>query len=222
MTTYDTLDAEGMDSATAYRLLVGAVVPRPIAWISTVDPAGRVNLAPFSSYNYVATTPPMLAVNIALRAGTDGEMKDTARNILDTGEFVVNVATHDAMEAIRASAQNFPPEISEVEELGLSVLPSRHVRPPRIAASPIQMECRLDQSVTLGKGINTLYIGEVLAFHFAETVFDGRRVDVTKLAPISRLGGPFFAGIGDIYERPMLQYAPGGEGSVDTGHTKTR
>lgn len=214
MSDFQTLDTHDMDPATAYRLLVGAVVPRPIAWISTVGPAGKVNLAPFSSYNYVATTPPMLAVNIALRAGTDGEMKDTARNILETGEFVVNVATLETMEAIRQSAQNFPPEESEVEALNLPTLPSRHVRAPRIALSPVQMECRLDQTVPLGKGINTLYIGEVLAFHFADHVFDGRRIDVAKMNPISRLAGPFFGGLGEMYERPMLQYTPGGEGSV--------
>lgn len=212
---FTTIDAAGMDSPTAYRLLVGAVVPRPIAWITTVDGTGRVNLAPFSSYNYVATSPPMLAVNVALRAGTEGEEKDTARNMRETGEFVVNVATEDNMEAIRLSAQNYPPEISEVEDIGLRTLPASKVRPPRLADTPIQMECRLDQAVTLGRGINTLFIGEVVAFHLSDRVFDGQRVDVTRLRPISRLGGPFFGGLGEVYNRPMLQYAPGGEGSVD-------
>lgn len=213
---YHTIDAKGMDFPTAYRLLVGAVVPRPIAWVTTVDGTGRVNAAPFSSYNYVATSPPMLAVQISLRAGTDGAEKDTARNIRETGEFVVNVATEANMENIRLSAQNYPPEVSEVEDIGLDLLPSRFVRPPRLAATPIQMECRFDQAVTLGRGINTLYIGEVVAFHLSDRVFDGHRVDVRALAPISRLGGPLFGGLGQVWNRPMLQYAPGGEGSVDS------
>ncbi|MEH3086920.1 MAG: flavin reductase family protein [Xylophilus ampelinus] len=207
------VDRDALDTETAYRLLVGCVVPRPIAWITTVDAQGRVNAAPFSSYNYVATSPPMLAVNIALRAG-DGAVKDTARNILASREFVVNVATEDTMDAMHRSAWEYPPEVSEAEALGLALLPSRHVRAPRIAASPVQMECRLDQAVTLGRGVNTLYIGEVLAFHLSETVYDGRRVDAERMRPVARLGGPYYAGLGEIFHRPMLQKPPGGEGAA--------
>ena len=210
------IDGEGLDTATAYRLVVGCVVPRPIAWITTVDAQGRVNAAPFSSYNYVATSPPMLAINIAARAG-DGAMKDTARNIRESGEFVVNVATEATMEAMHLSAQEFPPDESEVEALGLKLLPSRRVKPPRLAASPVQMECRLDQAVVLGRGINTLYIGEVVAFHLSNTVFDGNRVDSAKMRPVARLGGPYYATLGEIIERPMLQRPPGGEGWAKPG-----
>ncbi|PZW38955.1 flavin reductase (DIM6/NTAB) family NADH-FMN oxidoreductase RutF [Humitalea rosea] len=206
------IDCAEIDTATAYRLVVGCVVPRPIAWITTVDARGRVNAAPFSSFNYVATSPPMLAVNIATRAGSEGLVKDTARNIRETGEFVVNVATEAMMEAMHLSAQEFPPEISEPEALGLKLLPSRRIAPPRIAGSPVHMECRLDQAVTLGRGINTLYIGEIVAFHLAGTVFDGTRVDSVKLRPIARLGGPFYSALGEIFDRPMLQRPPGGEG----------
>ena len=205
------VDAKGLDTAAAYRLIVGCVVPRPIAWITTVDDNGVVNAAPFSSYNYVATTPPMLAVNITLR---EGAIKDTARNIVASREFVVNVATEAMMETMHHCGQDYPPDVSEVEALGIELLPSRQVRPPRIAMTPVQMECRLDQVVTLGKGINKLYIGEVVAFHLSPQVYDGRRVDSAKLQPIARLGGPFHAALGEIFERPMLQRPPGGEGSV--------
>lgn len=208
------VEREALDTETAYRLLVGCVVPRPIAWITTVDDAGRVNVAPFSSYNYVATSPPMLAVNIALRAG-DGAMKDSARNILASREFVVNVATEATMDPMHLSAWEYPPDISEAEVLGLPLLPSRHVRAPRIAHSPVQMECRLDQAVTLGRGVNTLYIGEVVAFHLSNDVYDGRRVDAQKMRPVARLGGPFYSGLGEIFHRPMLQKPPGGEGSAN-------
>ncbi len=207
------VDRDALDTETAYRLLVGCVVPRPVAWITTVDAAGRVNAAPFSSYNYVATSPPMLAVNIALRAG-DGAVKDTARNILESGEFVVNVATEATMDLLHRSAWEYPPEVSEAEALGLPLLPSRHVRAPRIASSPVQMECRLDRAVTLGRGVNTLYIGEVVAFHLSDAVYDGRRVDAAKMRPLARLGGPFYAGLGEIFHKPMLQKPPGGEGSA--------
>jgi flavin reductase (DIM6/NTAB) family NADH-FMN oxidoreductase RutF len=200
-----TIDAAGLDTPTAYRLINGCVVPRPVAWISTVDASGRTNAAPFSSYNYVAHSPPMLAVNIGTRAG---EWKDTARNIRDTGEFVVNVATEAVMEVMHRCGADYPPEVSEPEELGIALLPSVHVRAPRIAASPIQMECRLERAITLGRGLNTLYIGEVLAFHLSSDVFDGRHVDSMKLRPIARLGGPYYAGLGEIFVRPALQKPP--------------
>ena len=102
MSDFTFLDARGLDTAEAYRLVIGCVVPRPIAWITTVDGKGCVNAAPFSSYNYVATSPPMLAVNIASR---EGAIKDTARNIRETGEFVVNVATEHTMEAMHACGE---------------------------------------------------------------------------------------------------------------------
>jgi flavin reductase (DIM6/NTAB) family NADH-FMN oxidoreductase RutF len=210
---FSCVDGEQLDTATAYRLIVGCVAPRPVAWITTVDEQGLVNVAPFSSYNYVATSPPMLAVNIATRPGS-GQTKDTARNIALTREFVVNVATEANMELMHHSAQEFAPGVSEATELGIALLPSRHVRPPRVAISPVQMECRLDQVITLGRGINTLYIGEVVAFHLSDAVYDGQRVDSVAMRPIARLGGPFYAGLGEIYNRPMLQKPPGGEGWV--------
>ena len=203
------VDGAGLDTAEAYRLVIGCVVPRPVAWITTVDAEGRVNAAPFSSYNYVATSPPMLAVNIALR---EGDTKDTARNIRASGEFVVNVATEANFEVMHACGENYAPHHSETDALGIELLPSRRVRPPRIAMAPVQMECRLDQVVVLGRGINTLFIGEVVAFHLSPDVYDGKRVDSVKLRPVSRLGGPFYAGLGEIYHRPMLQRPPGGEG----------
>lgn len=210
---FSCVDGDQLDTETAYRLLVGCVVPRPVAWITSVDAEGRVNVAPFSSYNYVATSPPMLAVNIATRPGRGGT-KDTARNILRSREFVVNVATEETMDLMHQSAQEFAPEVSEAEALGIALLPSRHVQVPRIARSPIQMECRLDQAVVLGRGVNTLYIGEVVAFHLSESVYDGRRVDAKRMRPVARLGGPYYAGLGEIFHRPMLQRPPGGEGWV--------
>ena len=106
------IDGDGLDTAAAYRLLIGCVVPRPIAWITTVDAQGRVNAAPFSSYNYVATSRPMFAVNIAARADA---IKDTARDIRETGEFVVNVATEASMELMHACGAEYARDISEAK-----------------------------------------------------------------------------------------------------------
>lgn len=202
---FTTLDATTMDTATAYRLLVGAVVPRPVAWITTRSKDGVVNAAPFSSYNYVAHSPPMVAVNIGSR---DGQLKDTARNIVETGEFVVNVATFDAMDLMHGCSAEYPSETSEIDALGIELLPGERIAVPRVAVSPIQMECRLERAITLGRGLNTLYIGEVLLFHLSSTVFDGRYVDSVKMRPISRLGGPLYAELGELHTRAQLQKPP--------------
>jgi flavin reductase (DIM6/NTAB) family NADH-FMN oxidoreductase RutF len=205
------VEAKGLDTAQAYKLVVGCVVPRPVAWITTKGLNGVVNAAPFSSYNYVATDPPMLAVNIAERSGV---LKDTARNILETGEFVINVSDEDSLDQMHASAQEYPPETSETDVLGIELLSSRLVKVPRIACSPVQMECKLDQKVVLGTGRNILYIGEVVAFHLRQDIYDGNRVDSVKMRPIARMGGPYYAKMGEIVEKPMLQKPPGGEGWI--------
>lgn len=211
MKNFAFVDALGLDTAEAYRLLVGCVVPRPIAWITSVDAEGRVNAAPFSSYNYVATDPPMLAVNITSKGD---RLKDTARNIREMREFVVNVADVSTMTAMHASASEYPPDVSETDALNIELLPSTRVKPPRIAASPVQMECKLDQFIVLGKGRNTLYIGEVVAFHLSTDIYDGQRVDSVAMNPVARLGGPYYSALGEIFNRPMLQRPPGGEGWV--------
>lgn len=205
---YVTVQAGALDTAAAYRLVCGVVVPRPVAWITTVDAGGRVNAAPFSSYNYVAHSPPMVAVNIGTRLGA---LKDTARNIRATGWFCVNVATEAVMETMHLSGADYPPEVGEPEALGIELVPGSATPVPRIAASPIHLECRLDQAVTLGRGLNTLFIGEVLSFHLADSVYDGRQVDSLKLRPIARLGGPYYAALGEIFHRPALQRPPGGD-----------
>ncbi len=206
MSQFTRLDAARLDAAETYRLAVGCVVPRPIAWITTVGPGGRVNAAPFSSYNYVATDPVMLAINLS---GRDGELKDTAINLRDNGEFVVNVATEATLDTMHATAAEYAFDESETDILDIPLLPSTHVRPPRIATTPVQMECRLVHTLPLGRGSNVLHIGEVLAFHLSEAIYDGHRIDSAGMRPVARLGGPFYAALGEIFHRPMLQKTPG-------------
>lgn len=200
------IDASTLDVAGAYRLLVGSIVPRPIAWITTRSDTGVVNAAPFSSFNYVCHDPPMVAVNIGKR---DGALKDTARNIVATGELVVNIVNEPLLDLMHASSAEHPPETSEVELLGIATLPGRFGSVPRIAASPIHLECRLEQVVPLGSGFNTLYIAAVRGFHLSPEVYDGRRVDSQKLRPVCRLGGPWYAGLGEIFHRPVAVGNPG-------------
>ncbi|MFA7680216.1 MAG: flavin reductase family protein [Pigmentiphaga sp.] len=200
MNEHVVIRTEGMTGPEAYRLLCGAVSPRPVAWITTRNESGSVNAAPFSSYNYVSHSPPMLAINIA--AHPDGRLKDTARNLLRTRELVVNVATEANVEALHATSALLPPETSEVDQLGLATLPGVAGATPRLAASPVQMECRLEHVVPLGHGVNTLYIVAVTAFHLDPRVYDGRYIQHDALKPLARLGGPFYAGLGTTLRRP--------------------
>ena len=205
MNDFITVDTQGLATAEGYRLLIGCVVPRPVAWITTVDGEGRVNAAPFSSFNYVAHSPPMLGVNIGSR---ENELKDTAANIIATGEFTVNLSTEANMELMHQTSAEYPPGVSELEALGIEFLPGVKVRAPRIACSPIHMECRLEHTSALGRGLNTLYIGEILAFHLSTEIYDGRQVDSAKMRPIARLGGPYYAALGEIFKRPALAQPP--------------
>ncbi len=193
--------AAELSAAAAYALMVGIVVPRPVAWITTVNAAGLVNAAPFSCYTFVCNRPPMIAVSI----GPRGEaLKDTAANIGTNGEFVVNVATEATLASMHASSAEYPPHESEVAALALETVASLHVAAPRLACSPIAMECRLERRLDLGETRSGLLIGEVLAFHVAETLLDGNRVSVDRFHPIARLGGPNYAALGRIITQPRV------------------
>lgn len=193
------IDAQKLSAAEAYALLVGIVVPRPIAWITTLGRDRRVNAAPFSCYTFVCNKPPMLAVNLGRR---DGALKDTARNIRELGSFVVNVVTEALIEPMHRSSFEYPSEVSEPEALGIALAPSRLVEPPRIAASPVALECRLQQLLELGVQKNGLVIGEVVTFHVAESIYANGRIDIRKFRPLARLGGPNYARLGEILTMP--------------------
>ena len=177
------------------------VVPRPIGWISTISTAGIVNLAPYSFFNALSGTPPlvMFATNEHHR---QGGLKDSLRNAIDTGEFVVNVATWELREAMNRTSAGVEGTIDEMALAGLAAVPSRLVKPPRVAASPIQLECRLIQVVDLPPGPggpNHLAIGRVLGIHIADEVLVDGRVDVRKFRPIARLGYRDYAVVDEVF-----------------------
>jgi flavin reductase (DIM6/NTAB) family NADH-FMN oxidoreductase RutF len=144
------LDIAAMGSTDVYKLLVGSVVPRPIAFVSTLSADGVPNLAPFSFFNVLAPDPPIVHVSVGRRA--DGSHKDTAANATQTGELVINVVNEDLAERMNLASGEWPPEVNEFGVAGLTPLPSRRVRPARVAESPIQMECHLERVITLGEG----------------------------------------------------------------------
>ena len=189
-----------------YKLLVSTVVPRPIAWVVTQNPLGRLNAAPFSFFNVFSEEPPIVILGIGERAA--GQPKDTVRNIRDTGEFVINLVGHDNLEQMNITAIDFPPEVDEIAEAGLTTLPSVKNKPPRIAESPVAMECRRFQMIDLDAG-RTLVLGEVLAMHVRDDyVADPARtyVDTPKLDLIGRMhGAGWYARTSELEEVPRIR-----------------
>jgi flavin reductase (DIM6/NTAB) family NADH-FMN oxidoreductase RutF len=200
------IDASDLEDHRLYRLLIDCVVPRPVAWASTLSADGRRNLAPFSFFNAVGSDPPTIVVSCGRH--DDGAWKDTAENVLETGELVVNIASEDLAEQLIASSGNHPHGVDEWPIAGVTPAPCEHVAPPRVAEAPVALECRVLQTIALGEppGNDLLIIAEVLAFHVRDGLYDGRRLDPAKLRPLCRLGGTGYAKLGEIFhrERPSV------------------
>ena len=201
------IDPSQHSHAENYKLLTNLVMPRPIAWVSTVDDAGVVNLAPFSFFNAVSGEPLYLVVSVGTNDAPErnGAMKDTARNILAGKEFVVNMVTEELFEAMNVSAADFPFGESELLAAGLQAAASVKVKPPRVAECQAAMECRLHTTLKLGG--NTLVIGEVVMFHVADDLV-GPRLHINGFAPIGRLGSPSaYCRTTDRFDVPRISYA---------------
>jgi flavin reductase (DIM6/NTAB) family NADH-FMN oxidoreductase RutF len=195
------IDVASADVVSVYRALVGVVAPRPIAWVTTVDGEGRVNLAPFSFFNAFGANPPVVVFSPTLRR--DRTKKDTLLNLQEVGEFVLNAAVEKLADQMNATAKELPHGESEAQFAGLTLLPSTKVRPPRVAESPVHMECRLCQIMSIGDGpiAANLVIGEVLLIHIDDSVLDAHgAVDPRKLRPIARLGGDYYCRATDLFE----------------------
>lgn len=203
------LDPSQMRLRDTYQLLISSVVPRPIAWISSLDPEGRPNLAPFSFFMGITSDPPLFAVssNLRVRAGTK---KDTLSNIEATGEFVINIVTEELAEQMNATSGEYDSGVNEFEVAGLTAAPSQKVRAPRVAESPVNIECRLYQILHLGreKALSGLIIGEGVLWHVRDDLLTPRNtVDVEKLHAIGRLSANYYTRTHDLFEmiRPVVE-----------------
>lgn len=195
------IDASALSAEAAYKLLTGSIVPRPIAWITTLSVNGLVNVAPFSAFTFLSNRPPMVGVSIGRKLG---ELKDTARNILRTSEFVVNIATESLMEKLHQSADEYPENVSEAEVLTIEVGNSRIVKTPRIVRAPINMECKLVQVLEFGNAGNKFFVGRVEMFRVRDDLIKDGKINTSMLRPIARLGGPNYAELGEIISlRPV-------------------
>jgi flavin reductase (DIM6/NTAB) family NADH-FMN oxidoreductase RutF len=195
------IDVSSADVLTVYQALVGIVTPRPIAWVTTIDDQGRVNLAPFSFFNAFGANPPIVVFSPTLRR--DGSKKDTLLNLEAVPEFVLNAAVEKLAAKMNTTSKELPRGQSEAEFAGLALEPSNKVRPPRVAASPVHLECRVRQLMSIGDGpiAANLVIGEVLLIDIDEAVLDpSGRVDPRKLRTVARLGGNFFCRSTDLFE----------------------
>lgn len=196
------IEPSDLPGRQAYRLLVDCVVPRPIAWVTTMDEQGRVNLAPFSFFQAVGADPPSIIVSIGRHR--DGEFKDTGVNALATGELVVNVVTDELAEAMNTTAGEHAFGVDEMKLAGLTTSPSRVVAPPRVAESPVSLECRVSRRVPIGRdgGENQylVLVCEVVAFHVRDDIYDDGRIDPRLLHPLGRLGGNAYSHPGEIFE----------------------
>jgi flavin reductase (DIM6/NTAB) family NADH-FMN oxidoreductase RutF len=198
------IDPHEHQSRDVYKLLIGAVVPRPIAFVSSLSANGIRNLAPFSFFTVVSANPPVICFCPMRRASGGG--KDTLQNVRDTGEFVVNIVSEEIVVQMNKTSGNFPPEVDEFVESGLTPLASDLIRPARVKECGIAMECRLRQIVDVSDRPmgGSLVLGDVLRFHVRDDWFDTFRIDPDKLRAIGRMGGPTYARTTDRFdiERP--------------------
>ena len=187
-----TVDPQSVKHQDIYKLMIGAIVPRPIALVSTVSHDGVLNLAPFSFFTGISSKPPLICFCPGPRSDP-GPRKDTLINISRTMEFVVNIVSEEIAEAMNLTSGEYPPETDEFKVAELTPIPSDLVKPPRVAESPVSMECRLRLAIEFSEepGGGNLVIGAILRFHVDERVIsENLRIDPDKLRAVGRLGGP--------------------------------
>ena len=186
-----------MEPASAYKLFQSLVAPRPIAWVSSIDSRGRINLAPFSFFNAVATKPLMVMLAIGHKGSAP---KDTLKNLQEMGEFVINIVSEELAEAMNITSGDWPPETNEFEVLQLTSLPSIDVKPPRVADAPAAMEVKVRQIVPVDGSSSTLVLGEVVRFHVRQGILrPNGLVDPLLSKPVTRLGDNEYATIGRVF-----------------------
>ena len=186
------IDPSELDPHSSYKLLIGSVVPRPIAWTSTVSQEGVRNLAPFSFFTVASRQPPMLCISVGPPPETDGgerATKDTLSNSEETEEFVINIVSLALSNTMHESSKNHPPEADEFEKAGLTPAPCEVVSAPRVEEAGVSMECLLDRVIPLGS--DHLVMGRMVRFHVRDELYEDGRVNVEKLQPLGRLAGNY-------------------------------
>jgi len=198
----DTADLTPLDG---YRLMTSLVIPRPIAWVSTVDADGRANLAPFSFFQGVGGDPPTVIVSIARHP--EGERKDSGANALASGELVINIVSEDLLDQMNATSSDVLPGVDEFELAGVTKAPSTYVTPPRVAEAPASFECRVTTTVPVCRPPNDylLFVCEIVAFHVRDSLMVEGRVHPEDLRPLLRLGGSGYARMGEVLHRQRPQ-----------------
>lgn len=182
-------DMETTPHRQVYNLLIGLCAPRPIAWVTSMDEEGTLNAAPFSSYNYLCTDPPIVGMGVTNRSGPGAVPKDTAHNIRRTGEYVINVVTEDLLEQMNICATDFPAGVNELEMAGLTTAPSSMVKVPRIAEAHAALECR--EFTTMEIGRSRIVLGRVVAMYVEDRFVDpaGPYIKADELHAIGRMNG---------------------------------
>jgi flavin reductase (DIM6/NTAB) family NADH-FMN oxidoreductase RutF len=191
------LDPKSVTPGAFYQFMISVVVPRPIAFVSTMSPEGQLNVAPFSYFNAITNQPPLLGISINRRGGLP---KDSLRNIERTGEFVVNTVDESLGARMVQTSGDWPEEVDEFQLTGLTPIPSDLVKPPRVGEAPISMECRLHRTIELGATF--FVVGEILRAHVKDEVLTNGRVDIEKLRPLGRLGGDGYSVVREVIHMP--------------------
>ncbi|CAN5842402.1 flavin reductase family protein [soil metagenome] len=202
------ISADTLHSQQIYKLMTGSIVPRPIAWVSTLSQDGSANVAPFSYFNAVSADPPVLLFSAGLH--TADRPKDTLRNVQETGEFVVNIVTESVVEAMNASAVAAPYGVDEFEFAGVTPAPSKRVSAPRVLESPVNFECKVLDIYRVGgdAATNSVVFGEIVHIHVDdELLLDDYKIDPVKLRPVGRLAGTTYSRVRDLFDlrRPVYE-----------------
>jgi flavin reductase (DIM6/NTAB) family NADH-FMN oxidoreductase RutF len=200
---FQTLIPDDRERRANHHTLLSCVLPRPIAFVSTLSPNGTPNLAPFSFFNAVGANPPAVIFCPATKA--DGTEKDTIVNLRDNGEFVINVVTYDIKDAMNIASYPFERDINEFEKAGFTPIPSQTVKPPRAAESPVHLEGKLQEIVKVGQGplSANICVGQITCFHIADEIYlDNGTADVAKIDLVGRMGGDWYSTIRDRFELP--------------------
>jgi len=189
-----TIDPKAVSTRQLHGYMLGAVTPRPIAFASTVDVEGNVNLSPFSFFNVFSANPPIMIFSPA-RRGRDNTTKHTYENVLQVKEVVINIVNHAIVQQMSLSSTEYGKGVNEFEKAGLTSLASQTIKPPRVAESPVQFECKVNKVISLGTegGAGNLVICEVLKMHINEAILDiSGNIDPVKLDAVSRMGGNWY------------------------------